>query len=97
MNDFLTIQNDVSIAGADLQVGHSHAQHTYLLLACAQGSFKESPDVGVGLLRFAEAENPSALLREIRQQCTADGMEVQSVAYNERTGKLQLDADYRST
>jgi hypothetical protein len=96
VNDFLTIQNDLGIASSDLLIGHSHAQHTYLLLACPQGSFKENPDVGVGLIRFTEAENPADLLREIRQQCTADAMEVKKIGYNEQTGKLELDADYRT-
>jgi hypothetical protein len=85
------------IAEGDWRVGFSDNQHQALLLLTAQGEWKEKPDVGVGARRWAEAEIPDGLLREIRQQYTADGMVISTLLHDERTGKLLIDASYRTT
>jgi len=95
MNDILLTDGEPAMdATGDWQVGYSHEQHQWLLLLTPQGSWKENPDVGVGAYRFLEAEGPDRLLREVRQQYNADGMDVKRIDYNEATGKLVIDANY---
>lgn len=88
----LDTNNSPAFDQGDWATGYSDEQHKLLLLLTAQGEWKESPDVGVGPFRFLEGENPQALLREVRQQFTADGMEVKNLNYE--NGQLKVDAVY---
>lgn len=90
----LTNNNELEIVDGDFNIGFSDDQHKRLLLQTAQGEWKIRPDVGVGPYRFLEGENPEALLRETRQQFTADGMEVKNLTYE--NGQLKIDAAYRT-
>lgn len=76
----------------DFVLGASEVQHQRLLLMCSKGAFKENPDACVGVLRYLEDENPTALLREVRLQFSADGMNVQQVAFENNS--LKVNASY---
>lgn len=98
MQDFgINTNYELLVARGDWAVVVSDAQHQALLLMTQPGEWKENPGVGVGAVRFAESETPDDLLREIRQQFSADGMDVQELRYNELTGKLMIYANYRTT
>lgn len=86
---------DLQVAAGDWAVVVSDNQQQALLLQTQPGEWKENPGVGVGAVRFAEAERPDELLREIRQQLSADGMDVHELRYD--SGKLLIDANYRTT
>ena len=88
------VTNDLIIENGDLKLGYSDEQHQKLLLLAEKGAYKENPLVGVGILKQLENENPSELLREIRNQFTSDGMTINSLSYDEFTGKLLIDAFY---
>lgn len=95
MTDLLLDTNNApATEKGDWSMGYSDEQHKLLLLLTSQGEWKQNPDVGIGPYRFLESENPAALLREVRQQYSADGMEVTRLDYV--NGKLNADANYRT-
>jgi hypothetical protein len=72
----------------------SDLTNQHLLLITEKGEWKENPGVGVGAAKWLEHESSSDFTREIRKQFSADGMQVNSVVYN--NGNLKIDAPYRS-
>ena len=93
MKDILLDEDfDLLIKDGDLVIGDSDEQHKNLLLLCSKGDFKENPDVGVGIESYLESEDPAALIREIKQQYSADGMRVNEIKIE--LGKLKIDAAY---
>jgi len=93
MKDFLIdSEGDLLIQNGDLVVGTSDDQNKDILLVTDKGSFKENPQVGVGLQNYLEAEDSGDLLAEIRKQFTADGMVIdKSQMVN---GQFILNAHY---
>ncbi|RXK57575.1 hypothetical protein ESA94_20465 [Lacibacter luteus] len=95
MKDFLLDEDgDLRIEQGDLVIGFSNQQHQSDLLLIDKGGSKEFPELGVGLFMHLENEDRSGLLREIKVQFNADGMNVKYVAFNEQ-GKLVFDAPYK--
>lgn len=86
---------DLKIADGDFVIGVSDNQQQNLLLVCNKGSFKDVPDVCVGLQNYLESEDPAKMIAEINRQFTADGMDVKSIEIN--NGKLLIDAGYSTT
>lgn len=82
---------ELKIANGDIAVGYSDDQQRELLLVTDKSSFKENPQVGVGLQNYLEAEDSADLLSEIRNQFTADGMTIDSLDVN---GQFNLNAHY---
>ncbi|GGH78121.1 hypothetical protein HNQ91_003945 [Filimonas zeae] len=82
----------ISETTGDFVLGESDVQHQQLLLLCSKGAFKESPDTCVGAFKYLESENPAALLREVRLQFSADGMEVGQVVFENKS--LKVKASY---
>ncbi len=83
---------DLAIADNDLVVDWSDEQHQKQLLLTPKGQLKQSLDVGVGLGSFLKDDEVGDMLLEIRKQFTKDGMQVNSVQYN--NGQLIIDAAY---
>lgn len=83
MNDFL-IDNtgDLLIKDGDLVIGRSDEQQQNILLITDKGTFKENPQVGVGLQQYLEAESSDDLLSEIRKQFVADGITIDGLSTN---------------
>lgn len=93
MQDLLIGENfEMQIANGDLVTGISDQQHQQLLLLCNKGSFKENPASCVGLMNFLEAEDPAEMIREIKLQFSADGMDVKKAEIT--NGKLNVEAYY---
>lgn len=94
MNDIKLDENLVPLfANGDFVIGDTDKQNQDVLLVSEKGSFKENPDVGVGLFSFLEAENPIDMMSEIRRQFTNDGMTINQLQYTS-DGKLIIDAKY---
>ena len=79
------------IKNGDFNVGISDTQQKELLLICSKGSFKENPAICVGLWSYLEAEDPAALIAEVKTQFRGDGMEVQRI---EMIGKQLIQEAY---
>jgi len=72
----LNSASDLLIVNADLVIGESAKQQAEILFFAEKGSFKQTPDIGVGASSYLESENKTDLLREIKVQCEKDGLNV---------------------
>lgn len=79
-------------ATGNCTIGNSDQQHQALLLLIDKGGFKENPDAGVGAFNYLESEQTDAFLREIRNQFSDDGMQINKIAFE--NNKLSIDAPY---
>jgi len=94
MKDILLNESlDLDLHAGDLATGFSDLQHQQLLLMTNRGNIKEFPAVGIDAFGYLQDNDTSALLREIRRQFTADGMEVKTINIT-NTGQLNIDAAY---
>jgi hypothetical protein len=94
MTDFI-IDNetgDIAFDNGDIKSGVSDKQHQQLLMICDKGSFKEFPATCVGASNYLETDDTAALLREIKNQFTSDGMTVNKISFEGET--LKIDANY---
>ena len=76
-------------------IGDVTRQNQRTLLLAEKGEIKESPTLGVGIASFLDDDNPSDLLREVRENLREDGQKVNSCGFNS-IGKLVIDASYES-
>lgn len=94
MKDILLNEGlDLDIHAGDLAAGYSDLQHQQLLLMTNRGNIKEFPAVGIDAFGYLQDNDTAALLREIRRQFTADGMQVKTINITD-TGQLNIDAAY---
>lgn len=85
--------NELLIVNGDFVRGESTRQHQKNLLLANKGAYKQSPEIGVGLIDFLNDDDPGEMMREIRLQFAADGMIVESLGFGS-DGKLQINASY---
>jgi hypothetical protein len=94
MKDLLLNEDlDLDFHAGDLTTGYSDLQHQQLLLVNNRGNVKEFPVVGIDAFSYLQDNDTSALLREIRKQFSADGMQVKTIDIKD-TGQLNIDATY---
>lgn len=94
MIDFLVDDNhDLRIENGDLVLGDASLQHQNHIILAEKGEYKESPEIGVGILTELNNENPRELLTKIRRNFEYDGMSVNTlkIATN---GNIVIDAEY---
>lgn len=95
MKDLLLSEGfDLLVKDGDFVIGDSNVQHQNILLITQPGSFKESPDVGIGVENFLMDDDPAGLKDKVREEFTKDGQKVNSIIYDTQTGNLTYDADY---
>ncbi|MGQ0739146.1 MAG: hypothetical protein ACT4OJ_08825 [Bacteroidota bacterium] len=90
----LTTDGNLQITNDDLVIGESDQQQQQRLLLTEKGNVKQYPEAGVGTMKFLEAEDQGALLREISLQFSADGMNVKEVKVGD-SGKILINAPYK--
>ena len=94
MKDILLNEDlDLDIQAGDLSAGYSDLQHQELLLINNKGTIKEFPAVGIDAFGYLQDNDTAELLREVRKQFTADGMQVNSINITD-AGQLNIDATY---
>lgn len=89
----LDTDGDILIESGDLAIGNSDLQHQHDILRAHKGSYKEHPEIGVGIIDDVNNDNPNDLLRRIRANFEYDGMTVQSLKIKDN-GNLAIDASY---
>ena len=72
---------DLKLTNGRLSVGRVDEQNQFLLIKLEKGAVKRLPSRCVGAQTYLESSNGADLLREIRKEFVADGMEVDSVAF----------------
>ncbi len=90
----LTASFDLQIVAGDLAVGDGTAQHQQCLLLAAKGDYKQSPLIGVDLFRWLNDERPDDMMRELRLQFVADGMEINRLKLVPPS-EITIDASYK--
>ncbi len=84
--DFLLDDNydlDIDLAAGDFSIGGSAQQEVDLLLQSNKGEWRESPTVGVGIMRYlkkvagntARVDNVNRFVREVKVGLQADGFD----------------------
>lgn len=86
---------DLAIANGDFYVNVSDQQHGKLLLNTSKNDWKQSPTTGVGIEEHLLDDDVDGLFRMIREQFTADGMQLAKVGFNDE-GKIEVNAKYNS-
>ena len=84
---------DIACQNGDFAIGDATIQHQGDLLSAAEGEYKQSPTVGVGIQEFLNDEGPAMMLRKIREQFVNDGMTVSELALLE--SGLTIKANYK--
>ena len=93
MNDFL-LNDDLQIDNGDFEVGKSDEQHTMHIIVAQKGEYKETPELGVGIDKMLNTEEPMEFLIEAKKNLEYDGMSVQDIAFTD-DGKLNINAKYK--
>jgi hypothetical protein len=83
---------DIACKNGDFVIGDSTLQHQADLLEAAEGEYKQSPTVGVGLQGFLNDENPADMLRKIRIQFVGDGLNIVQL---QSADPLNIKANYQ--
>ena len=92
MTDILFDNEDLYIENGDIVVGESDLQHQYDILSCCKGGNKEFPTSGCGIDDWLNEDDSRALLTEIRQQMSKDGVRLNMLQYN--NGTLNIEGHY---
>lgn len=71
---------DVMVAAGDWVSVESTAAHQEELILNSKGDFKQNPTICVGAFDYLDDEGVGALVQEISDQFSGDGMDVKSVA-----------------
>lgn len=75
-----TADGDIDLSSGDFLYESGTDQHKKDILVADKGHYKETPEIGVGIINFLQDENPENMLRTIRKECVRDGMKVEKVA-----------------
>lgn len=76
-----------------LEIGDVTEQNQRTILLAEKGEIKENPLLGVGLTSFLDHDEPSELLREVRENLRADGQTVSKCGFD-TGGKLIIIGGY---
>ena len=92
MKDFL-FNDDLEFKNGDFAIGESDNQHVQHILLCSKGEYKERPELGVGLERMLNTEDPMEFLIEAKKNLEYDGLKVNNISFTEQ-GTISVDAKY---
>ena len=84
---------ELMVENGDFVVAHNLKQAQSLLLQTNKGEWKQHPTMGVGVPHYLETFDMYELSREIREQFSQDGMNVDRVQINGTT--LNVEAEWK--
>ncbi len=87
-----TADGDVHLETGDLVYSENTERHQQDILIANKGHYKESPDIGVGIVNFLQDNDPENLLRTTRKQFVKDGMKVERISIKQ--GSVNTTARY---
>lgn len=96
MIDLLTNTNDLTIVNDDLLTGYSNEQHQEHLLIFEPGTLIEDETVGIDAIGYLNGEDFEGLLNKTTEQFTNDGIEINEISFNEQSGELFTDGNYKN-
>ena len=96
MNDIqLNTGGDLEIKDGDFAIGDATLRHQEHIIIANKGEFKESPEIGVGIIDALNSENPKQVLSDIKRNFEYDGMDVKTLRFTSE-GKIDVDAEYKT-
>lgn len=81
--------------GSMIGTGESTEAHQQDLLILHKGWHRFEPQVGVGSSNYLDDEDSTALLNEVQRVFTKDGMELHTLAVDNQTKQIIVDAVYK--
>ncbi len=93
MRDIL-FNDDLEIKDGDFMVGESDNQHVKHILSASKGEYKASPELGVGIEKILNTEEPMEFLIEAKKNLEYDGMKVKDISFT-ANGTINVDAKYK--
>lgn len=93
-----TADGDIDMTTGDVQwaaTDRATEQHKRDILLSAQGDYKASPLVGVGIVEYLNGNDSDTIRRDITIQLQKDGVKVRSVQFD-TNGELVIDGDYEN-
>lgn len=89
----LNEEEDLYLAGGDIVVEESTAQHQKQLLLNNKGDYKENPTICAGAFTYLNDEHYQGLIRAVNIEFSRDGMEVASVQLR-KDGTIESNSVY---
>lgn len=90
--------NDLAVKNGDFDIQDSDIQNVSLLLASVKGDFKESPALGIGLVRYLDSPFSAGqrlkFVREVSLQIEADGGTKPEVQFGPQ-GDITIKTTYK--
>ena len=83
--------NDLLISNGDFVVLPSDNQHIADIITSFAGSFKQFPQLGVGLLQYLKSQNGGVAGQQVIQQLQSDGYQVSSANVLNTNGNLTVN------
>ncbi len=90
----LDFKGDLDFKQGDFFIDEATLRHQEHIIIANKGEFKESPEVGVGIVEALNSETPKEVLSEIKRNFMYDGMEVKTLGLTSE-GKIEVDAEYK--
>lgn len=84
---------DLDFQSGDFRVKKSHEQHTHHIILAQKGEYKEFPELGVGIEKMLNTEEPTEFLIEAKKNLEYDGQKVKNISFTQEN-KINIDADY---
>lgn len=81
---------DLDIKDGDFAIGVSDLQHIAHILEAEKGQYRQTPLVGVGVLKMLNGPISGAEKREIKMQLQGDGYQPKEVVFREGLLKIRI-------
>ena len=81
---------DLDIKDGDFNIGVSDLQHVAHILEAEKGQYRQSPLVGVGVLKMLNGPISGAEKRDIKMQLQGDGYQVKEVVFKEGLLRIRI-------
>lgn len=89
----MVVRDSDGLITSGLVIGDVTEQNQRTILLAEKGEIKENPLLGVGLASFLDHDEPSELLREVRENLRMDGQTVSKCGFD-NDGKLIIIGGY---
>jgi hypothetical protein len=96
MNDIrLDTGGDLDFKNGDMVIDDATLRHQEHIIIANKGEFKESPEIGVGIVEALNSESPGQVLTSIKRNFEYDGMYVKTLRFTSE-GNIDADAEYKN-
>jgi hypothetical protein len=96
MNDIrLDTGGDLDFKNGDMVIDDATLRQQEHIIIANKGEFKESPEIGVGIVEALNSESPGQVLTSIKRNFEYDGMYVKTLRFTSE-GNIDADAEYKT-